>query len=63
MVKVRDDHPLLHDGSLDVDRWLESIQQSQDVKDPEALRDALVLAKQLSDEAIANRTYLSLIHI
>ena len=60
MVKVRDDHPLLHDGSLDVDRWLESIQQSQDVKDPEALRDALVLAKQLSDEAIANRTYWSI---
>ena len=22
MVKVRDEHPLLHDGSLDVDGWL-----------------------------------------
>jgi GTP pyrophosphokinase len=60
MVKVRDDHPLLHDGSLDVDRWMESIQQSQDVGDPETLRRALVTAKQLSDEAIANRTYWSI---
>ncbi|ASP39208.1 GTP diphosphokinase [Bacterioplanes sanyensis] len=60
MVKVREDHPLLHDGSLDVERWLDSIQQSQDVKDPERLHEALLLAKQLSDEAIANRTYWSI---
>ena len=57
MVKVREDHPLLHDGSLDVTSWLESIQQQHDVKDPETLGRALALAKQLSDEAIANRTY------
>lgn len=60
MVKVRDDHPLLHDGSLDVSRWLDSIQQAYDVKDPETLGRALTLAKQLSDEAIANRTYWSI---
>ncbi|WP_420591598.1 GTP diphosphokinase [Bacterioplanoides sp.] len=60
MVKVRDDHPLLHDGSLDVDRWMESIQQSQDVLDPETLHKALSTAKRLSDEAIANRTYWSI---
>ncbi|MCD8522739.1 MAG: GTP diphosphokinase [Saccharospirillaceae bacterium] len=60
MVKVRDDHPLLHDGSLDVSRWLESIQQAYDVKDPETLGRALTLAKQLSDEAIVNRTYWSI---
>lgn len=60
MVKVRDDHPLLHDGSLDVDRWMECTQQSQDVNDPETLRRALLAAKELSDEAIANRTYWSI---
>ncbi|WP_419811241.1 GTP diphosphokinase [Bacterioplanoides sp.] len=60
MVKVRDDHPLLHDGSLDVDRWMDCIQQSQDVNDPETLHRALLVAKELSDEAIANRTYWSI---
>ncbi len=60
MVKVRDDHPLLHNGSLDVSRWLDSIQQAYDIKDPETLGRALTLAKQLSDEAIANRTYWSI---
>ncbi len=60
MVKVRDDHPLLHDGSLDIDSWLEKIQQSYEVKEPEKIRHALVLAKQLSDDAIANKTYWSI---
>jgi len=60
MVKVREDHPLLHDGSLDIDRWIEDVRQTSDVQNPEELRDALVLAKQLSDEAIVNRTYWSI---
>ena len=60
MVKVREDHPLLHDGSLDIDRWLETIRQASDIRKPEELRNALILAKQLSDEAIANRTYWSI---
>ena len=60
MVKVREDHPLLHDGSLDIDRWLETIRQASDIRKPEELRNALMLAKQLSDEAIANRTYWSI---
>jgi len=60
MVKVREDHPLLHDGSLDIDRWLETIRQTSDIRKPEELRNALILAKQLSDEAIANRTYWSI---
>ena len=57
MVKVRQEHPLWHDGSLDVDRWLESIEQVYDLRHPERLKGALALAKQLSDEAIANQTY------
>ncbi len=60
MVKVREDHPLLHDGSLDIDRWLEEISHTSDLHNPEELRDALELAKKLSDEAIANRTYWSI---
>lgn len=60
MVKVREDHPLLHDGSLDIDRWLEDVRQKSDIRNPEELREALVLAKHLSDEAIVNRTYWSI---
>lgn len=60
MVKVREDHPLLHDGSLDIDRWLEEISHTSDLHNPEELREALELAKKLSDEAIANRTYWSI---
>ena len=59
MVKVREEHPLWHDGSLDIDRWLESIEQVYDLRDPDALKGALHVAKQLSDEAIANQTYWS----
>ncbi len=60
MVKVREDHPLLHDGSLDIDRWLEEVTHTSDLHNPEELREALELAKKLSDEAIANRTYWSI---
>jgi len=60
MVKVREDHPLLHDGSLDIDRWLEEVSHKSDLHHPEELREALELAKHLSDEAIANRTYWSI---
>lgn len=59
MVKVRQEHPLWHDGSLDVDRWLESVEQVYDLRNPEALKGALLVAKQLSDEAIVNQTYWS----
>ncbi|GAA6144134.1 GTP diphosphokinase [Thalassolituus maritimus] len=60
MVKVREDHPLLHDGSLDIDRWLQEVSSTSDLHKPEELREALELAKKLSDEAIANRTYWSI---
>jgi len=57
MVKVREDLPVWHDGSLDIDQWLEKVRQVYDVREPEALMNALLLAKQLSDEAIANQTW------
>jgi GTP pyrophosphokinase len=59
MVKVRDDLPLWHDGSLDIERWLDSAQQQHEIRDRDVLLKALMLAKQLSDEAILNQTYWS----
>ncbi|MDO6682576.1 MULTISPECIES: GTP diphosphokinase [unclassified Oceanobacter] len=59
MVKVREDLPLWHDGSLDAERWLERAAQRYEIRDPDVLLKALQLAKQLSDEAIANQTYWS----
>ena len=60
MVKVRDDHPLLHDGSLDVDGWLKHIREHYGLEDAEDYREAVTLASQVADEAIANRTYWSI---
>ncbi len=60
MVKVRDEHPLLHDGSLDVDGWLNEIGRQYDLEDAEDYREAVTLASQVADEAIANRTYWSI---
>lgn len=60
MVKVRDEHPLLHDGSLDVDGWLAEISRQYDLEDAEDYREAVTLASQMADEAIANRTYWSI---
>ena len=60
MVKVRDEHPLLHDGSLDVDGWLTEISRQYDLEDAEDYREAVTLASQVADEAIANRTYWSI---
>ncbi len=60
MVKVRDDHPLLHDGSLDVDGWLKHISEQYSLEDAEDYREAVTLASQVADEAIANRTYWSI---
>ncbi|MFY9179956.1 MAG: GTP diphosphokinase [Venatoribacter sp.] len=60
MVKVRADHPLLHDGSLDVESWVDSIQQAYEVKDPTLILKAARLAKQVADEAVANNTFWSI---
>ena len=59
MVKVREDLPLWHDGSLDLDRWLENVQQQHEIRDADVLLKALHLAKQVSDDAIVNQTYWS----
>ena len=56
MVKVRDDYPLLSDGSLDIEQWLLDVQKNYELADLGHLRQALVLAKTLADEAIAKRS-------
>lgn len=59
MVKVREDYPLLHDGSLDIESWLSTIQQSHEIKNIETVRKALLLAKEIADDAIVNRSFWS----
>src|SRR5690606_34253077 len=54
------DYPLLHDGSLDIERWLDVIQQSHELKDPELMRRALLLAKSIADDAIAKGSFWSI---
>ena len=50
MVKVRQDQPVLDDGSVDIDSWLEHLQDLTEIKDVEIVRDACELAKQAQDK-------------
>lgn len=50
MVKVREDHPIHDDGSVDLELWLERLQEQVEVKDIETVRQACLYAKQLKDE-------------
>ncbi|MBU2967531.1 GTP diphosphokinase [Amphritea sp. 2_MG-2023] len=51
MVKVREDHPIQADGSVDLEMWLERLQEQVDVKDIDTVRQACLYAQQLKDEA------------
>ncbi len=53
MVKVRADHPIRDDGTVDLDRWLESIQAQTERFDHAELRRACLVAEQGEREAIA----------
>ena len=57
MVKVRDDHPILHDGTIDADASIGALQSLTEIENPEIIRKAIELAKHYADEAIINRTY------
>ena len=46
MVKVREDHPIREDGTVDLDLWLLRLQQQVEVTDINQLREACVLAKE-----------------
>ncbi len=45
MVKVREDHPIREDGTVDVDLWLLTLQEQVDIPDPELIRRACEVAK------------------
>lgn len=51
MVKVREDHPIHADGSVDLELWLDRLQEQVEVKDIDIIRQACLYAKQLKDEA------------
>ncbi|MFZ5697694.1 MAG: GTP diphosphokinase [Pseudomonadota bacterium] len=53
MVKVREDHPIRDDGSVDLDRWLAHIQSQTEKFDQDELRRACLIAEQGAREAIA----------
>jgi len=60
VVKVRDDHPIKHDGSIDVDAWQAKISEKVEITEPEQLHKALTIASEIADEAVQNRTYWSI---
>jgi len=46
MVKVREEHPIREDGTVDLDLWLLRLQQQVEVSDIDQIRQACLLAKQ-----------------
>ncbi|UTW11811.1 GTP diphosphokinase [Marinobacterium rhizophilum] len=53
MVKVREDHPIREDGTVDLDLWLLNLQQQVDITDLNQIRAACELAKASEQRAQA----------
>ncbi|MGI9277337.1 MAG: GTP diphosphokinase [Endozoicomonas sp.] len=51
MVKVREDHPVRYDGTVDLDAWLGRLSDSFGITDIERLRDACELSRQAEEQA------------
>jgi GTP pyrophosphokinase len=51
MVKVREDHPIRQDGSVDLELWLERVAGQVEVENIEELRRACEVAKQAYERA------------
>ncbi|WP_432470770.1 GTP diphosphokinase [Amphritea sp. HPY] len=49
MVKVREEHPIHDDGSVDLELWLERLQEQIEIKDIDAVRQACLYAQELKD--------------
>lgn len=49
MVKVRQDQPIRDDGSVDLELWLEQLQDLTDIQDIEEIRRACEVAKQAQE--------------
>ncbi len=50
MVKVREDHPIHDDGSVDLDLWIERLQEQVELDDVEVVRQACELAQSLKEQ-------------
>ncbi len=51
MVKVREDHPVHEDGTVDLDLWLLRLQQQVEIDDIEQVRHACEMAKQVLNQS------------
>lgn len=49
MVKVREEHPIHDDGSVDLELWLERLQEQIDIKNIDTVRQACLYAQELKD--------------
>ncbi|WP_299310555.1 GTP diphosphokinase [uncultured Halomonas sp.] len=59
MVKVREDQPLTATGQVDIERWIERLQEDVKLRDPDEMREACRLAERLEGESgRAHRTWL-----
>lgn len=52
MVKVRDDHPIHEDGTVDLDLWLSMIEEEVELEKPEQLLQACELARTIFEKNI-----------
>ncbi|SIS91587.1 GTP diphosphokinase [Neptunomonas antarctica] len=61
MVKVREDHPVRDDGTVDLDLWLWRLQQQIEINDVEQVRHACEIAKQVCEQTdvLSNNSYLT----
>lgn len=53
MVKVREDHPILEDGSVNIQAWLQRIERDANIHDIPTLLKACEFSKGALDQAIA----------
>nr|WP_298248965.1 GTP diphosphokinase [uncultured Halomonas sp.] len=51
MVKVREDQPLTATGRVDIDRWVERLQEDVRLRDPAEMAEACRLAERLEEES------------
>jgi GTP pyrophosphokinase len=61
MVKVREDHPVRDDGTVDLDLWLWRLEQQVEIDDVEQVRHACEIAKQVCEQtkSLSKNSYLT----
>ncbi|MEZ5524312.1 MAG: GTP diphosphokinase [Pseudomonadales bacterium] len=51
MVKIHQGQPLMETGQVDIDQWMQQLQKNVNLRDPEVLRRACLLAEKLAGES------------